>query len=282
MVLVAPSLCVDRFEAILADARTGRDLSPHYPVIRSYEAFIRERRRDSDRLLAEARRRASDAAPADGDDAGPTAPLAGESMDLPPLPEIQAASAVEPVARVRAGAVPSGHVSGVVARTACERAGKRLCRLTEWRAACRGEAARPFPYGEAYRHGACNLARGRHPSRILFGDPSASVLDPRLNLTTLDGEPLLRATGATPACASPWGDDAAYDLVGNLDEWVVDDVRPARPGALALAGASYARYTKIGCAHVIRAHPEGYWDYSTGLRCCADVDADGQRGRSSG
>ncbi len=274
MVHVGESLCIDRYEVTLADARTGRALSPHHPILSDYAAFLRARARDSERLVA-ARRERETAAARDARDAGAEAlgsTLAAAEMAFPPLEEFQRTGAVEPVARARPGVLPSGHVSGLVARAACHRAGKRLCKLGEWRTACRGGADRQFPYGETHRRGVCNLARGRHPSRILFGDPSASVIDPRLNLMTLDGKPLLLLTGEARHCASAWGDDAVHDMVGNLDEWVEDDARPsgAEP-RLAFAGGSYARYTKLGCAWVIRAHPAGYWDYSTGARCCADA-----------
>ena len=58
-----------------------------------------------------------------------------------------------------------------------------------------------------------------------------------------------------------WGDDAVYDLVGNLDEWVDE------PGG-AFAGGFYSRSTRAGCEAVVTAHPKGYLDYSTGVRCC--------------
>ena len=74
-------------------------------------------------------------------------------------------------------------------------------------------------------------------------------------------EQLFRQTGATPDCKSEWGSDAAYDMVGNLDEWVDD------PKGLFLGGF-FSRSTREGCESSISAHPRPYFDYSTGTRCC--------------
>jgi hypothetical protein len=84
-----------------------------------------------------------------------------------------------------------------------------------------------------------------------------------LNHATAKDGPLFRVAGATPACASVWGNDAVYDLVGNLDEWIEDTKG-------AFAGGFYSRGTRAGCDAVITAHPKVYADYSTGVRCCRD------------
>ena len=52
-------------------------------------------------------------------------------------------------------------------------------------------------------------------------------------------------------------------MVGNLDEWVEDPKG-------AFAGGFYSRSKKDGCDSIVRAHGNDYWDYSTGVRCCAD------------
>lgn len=238
-------MCVDRFEVSLSDQASGETLSPYYPVRKEYDGFLRERKGEAKKLSATV-------------DAGADAVL-----DYPALSELQRGGHFVAQARSVPNVFPSGYLSRDTARAACEVAGKRLCRRSEWRTACRGEMGNKYPYGNKYERVQCNLGRGMHPSRILFGKPSASVIDPRLNLQTLDGEPLLRKTGATPTCKSPWGKDAVYDMVGNLDEWVDDDKG-------VFLGAAYTRYTKAGCDAAVDAHPAGYWDYSTGARCCKD------------
>jgi formylglycine-generating enzyme required for sulfatase activity len=162
---------------------------------------------------------------------------------------------------------PNGYTSGLVADAACQAAGKRLCTLDEWTVACRGEQDRQFPYGDDYKHGVCNVFRYAHPAASLHGNASVGHLDPRLNRVrdhAADGSPLLRVTGATPACASRWGSDAVHDMVGNVDEWV------KKKGG-AFAGGFYSRSTRSGCEAVITAHPRRYLDYSLGTRCCSSA-----------
>ena len=74
-------------------------------------------------------------------------------------------------------------------------------------------------------------------------------------------DPLLRPTGGTPACASEWGQDAAYDMVGNLDEWVEDPEG-------TFVGGFYSRGTREGCDARVEVHSYDYYDYSLGTRCC--------------
>jgi len=167
---------------------------------------------------------------------------------------------------------PNGYLSGVVAARACENAKKRLCRYDEWRLACEGEAKQPFPYGMEYVAGACNVFREAHPAVVLHDNATIGHMDPRLNLVTgKDGDPLLRLTGKTPRCKSEWGSDAAYDMNGNLDEWVLDTEKEPDPKTGwrgRMVGGFFSRSTKNGCASSIAAHPKGYLDYSTGTRCC--------------
>ena len=160
-------------------------------------------------------------------------------------------------------AVPSGYMTGEHAEIACKNAGKRLCTEPEWVTACRGEKQTRFPYGERYVEGRCNVFREDHPAHILHGSFSIGLSDPRLNVLDLDGAPLLRTTGKTGSCASVWGDDAVYDMVGNLDEWIADEQG-------AFVGGFYARATRKGCDARVTNHPRSYFDYSTGVRCCAD------------
>jgi formylglycine-generating enzyme required for sulfatase activity len=182
-------------------------------------------------------------------------------MALPDPPAWQLAEEFEPRASARADVVPNGYLSGVVADHACRNGGKRLCKIEEWVTACRGERNRKFPYGDVYEPGRCNVHREAHPAGVLHNDPSINHLDPRLNLVRANGDPLLRRTGATPSCRSAWGADAAFDMVGNLDEWVDDETG-------MFAGGFFSRATREGCDARITSHPREYFDYSLGVRCC--------------
>ncbi len=242
MVSIAGRFCVDRFESMLVDARTGVPLSPDYPTTPNLLDFV----------LAEwstARER--------------TGNVHARAFPLPWISPSRAGARPEPLAVARLGVRPSGYVTGVVAEAACAAAGKRLCTLDEFVTACRGEDDTLFPYGDTYQDGVCNVFREEHPAALLHGNASIGHLDPRLNRVPSRGRPLLQRTGDSPACRSRWGDDAVYDMVGNIDEWVNE-------GNGAFAGGFYARSTRSGCEAVVTAHPRAYLDYSTGVRCCQD------------
>ncbi|HOX42879.1 MAG TPA: SUMF1/EgtB/PvdO family nonheme iron enzyme [Myxococcota bacterium] len=166
------------------------------------------------------------------------------------------------VARSAPGAVPQGYVSRLQAGQACAEAGKRLCTRAEWELACRGSEGRTYPYGNTRQDGLCNDARAVHPAVEYFGTSAAwiwSELDhPCLNQLA-DG---LAPAGAHPGCATPEG---VLDLMGNLHEWVDDP-------AGTFKGGYYVdtRLNGEGCLYTTTAHPAGYWDYSTGFRCCAE------------
>lgn len=241
MVDVQGSFCIDRFEATLYDKTTGNRLSPYYhpsPEVtrREYERWQRAR---LDAKTDEGRRQ--------------TVP-APDEWEL-------GARHFDPVAKVEPDATPNGYMSGEAAQRACENAGKRLCTDEEWVTACRGQHNTKFPYGHFYEEARCNVFRATHPARVLHGDASVGHLDPRLNQVAEGSEPLLRLTGATPACRSEWNGDAVYDMVGNLDEWI-DDTEGT------FLGGFYSRSTREGCDARVEVHSYDYYDYSLGVRCC--------------
>lgn len=243
---VAP-FCIDRYESMLVDAARGRIISPDYSPSRKWSLFAFKLWRSKRSKVGGPRARA---------------------MLLPPLPAWQRNTDFEPVAKAKKGVRPNGYTSGVLAEKSCRNAGKRLCTPEQWLVACRGEAAWPYPYGPEYEQGACNVFRYAHPAAILHDDASRGHTDPRLNRVRVRGKPLLRKTGGSKRCASRWGEDAVYDMVGNLDEWVHDP-------AGSFMGGFYSRATKSGCSWRARAHPMVYFDYSTGVRCCANLPAIG-------
>ena len=243
MVAVAGRVCVDRFEIHLVDATSEATWSPFYPpsparastVFAFYEAL-----RDKE-----------------------SAPWLGASMPLPLPPSHPSPLGGALRAVSAAGVRPQGHLTADEAESACHASHKRLCSESEWLTACRGEGRSDYPYGDTYEQGACNVYRESHPSWLLHGNAARYHDDPRSNAVATALGPLLRATGETPRCASRWGDDVIYDLVGNLDEWVSDERG-------VFVGGFYARPTKSGCFARVSNHPRTYADYSTGARCCAD------------
>lgn len=234
------TFCIDRYEARLAE--NGLALSPDYPPAPHLTKLM---------LQAWAENRWYEGG------------LRAHALGLPPLDRDIAATPTF-VATSAPGVMPSGFLSGFAAEKACTAAGKRLCATSEWTKACKGEKQTQFPYGDDYEQGTCNVFRYHHPARILHHNPSVGHLDPRLNLVVDHEGPLRRTTGSHPRCASRWGDDAVYDMVGNLDEWTSE-----KGGAFA--GGFYARSTRRGCDAVVTGHPRRYADYSLGVRCCRDA-----------
>ena len=234
--------CIDRWEISLVDRDTDLPLSPYYPphpllLRRAYDVWQVERENFGD----ESARR----------------------VPLPDLPPAQLGAKFAPMAVSRADVVPQGYLTYHLARDACSNAGKRLCTEEEWVGACEGARQRKFPYGSHYVRGRCNVHRALHPAHILHGNSSIGHTDPRLNLVMENGtDPLLRLTGGTAGCASRWGEDRIYDMVGNLDEWIEDE------GGV-FVGGFYSRMTTQGCRSRISSHAPSYYDYSLGARCCS-------------
>ncbi|MFO0553758.1 MAG: hypothetical protein U0271_35570 [Polyangiaceae bacterium] len=242
----AMSYCVDRFEGTLEDRRTGQYLSADYPgtpnlLTSALSDFATRRERHGD--------------------------LYARALPLPLVSAWQRGVQHDLVVVARASVTPSGFVTGLTAKAACEATGKRLCKLEEWKTACRGQDNTLFPYGSNYEDQKCNVNGLYHPAAILHDNASLGHLDPRLNLVEppVGGGPLLHPTGTHASCASRWGDDAIYDMVGNLDEWVDEKTG-------AFAGGFYSRGTTNGCEALVSNHEAAYLDYSTGVRCCRDAD----------
>lgn len=191
------------------------------------------------------------------------------------------------VAESRAGVKPQGYISQLEAASACENAGKRLCSLSEWYHACRGDKNTLFPYGPVYVAGRCNVNKP-HLLSILHGsDPHEWKYEEGFNDPELDRrEGFLAETGAYAECVSSAG---IYDLVGNLHEWVADrvdasmrDKIPLTAGIRAKLGVNQGKGVFMGgffstlnqhgegCDFITMAHEPGYHDYSTGFRCCKD------------
>jgi formylglycine-generating enzyme len=239
MVDVAGRFCIDRYEATLVASHSGRSLSPFYHPSR--KLALRDFGDWSRRALR-------------------VGPPAAREIALPALPAWQREQELAISARSMPGRIPNAYLDLDSARRACEGAGKRLCKRDEWVTACRGERATRHPYGERFEPGRCNVGR-LHPAPRLHGKHWQGLLDPRLNLVRDAGRPLLGETGAQTRCASPWGGDRIFDMVGNLDEWIDD------PKGVFLGGF-YARDTAFGCDDRIEIHSADYYDYSLGARCC--------------
>ena len=164
----------------------------------------------------------------------------------------------------RPGVVPQGYISRDQAESACAVSKKRLCTESEWVTACTGAQSRAFPYGKVRQKGACNDS-GVAPLQLLYKDSPLTYTKGPMNDPRLNQQPgTVAKTGEFHGCKGEFG---IYDMVGNLHEWVMSPRATFRGG--------YYLDTHLngdGCAYRTTAHAAAYHDYSTGFRCCANVE----------
>lgn len=188
-------------------------------------------------------------------------------------------------ARSEQGVFPQAYVNRNEAKAACEAAGKRLCSLSEWYRACRGPRGFMYPYGPRMIKTACNVSKPHLLSRMHGNQPSKWKYDEDFNDPKLDQEPgFLARTGEYERCVGGYG---TADMVGNLHEWISDQVGPSlatkiplrddirrklekNAGHAIFMGGFYSTTSEHGrgCGFVTIGHGRNYHDYSTGFRCC--------------
>ncbi len=198
---------------------------------------------------------------------------------------------VKYVARSTAGVFPQGYINRIEARAACETAGKRLCKLTEWYRACIGEKRQVYGYAGEYEKGRCNAAKPHLLGR-LFGNNPRNWSYETFNNPKLNQEPgFLAKTGEHAGCTNEYG---VFDMIGNLHEWVSDHVDRTLPTKIPLRddikdkivtnwgkgvfmGGFYSTLSEHGrgCTYLTPGHEPKYHDYSTGFRCCKDAEKSG-------
>jgi serine/threonine protein kinase len=115
----------------------------------------------------------------------------------------------------------------------CKSRGARLCSDAEWERACRGKNGASYPYGASF-------------------DPT------RCNTQGNSGEPAPAGTFAS--CRSAVG---AYDMSGNVAEWVTSKGAPALKGGSAVDANPLVR-----CSNTVR-NPPPQGGPTIGFRCCA-------------
>lgn len=148
--------------------------------------------------------------------------------------------------------IPATRMSWFAARDACAAAGKRLCSEAEWVTACQGAAAvdddgdqqhaddmiegTTYPYGDFHEPGRCWDGKEGDGFRPVY-------------------------TGEMPGCRSA---DGAYDLVGNVEEWVGSSPETA----VLLGGAFDTSSDHARCYRRNDTFGAGYANARTGFRCC--------------
>jgi len=144
----------------------------------------------------------------------------------------------------------------------CEDRGKRLCTEEEFETACEGPNLEPYFYGWQVDASVCNtnkpwLAFDGH-ALDAGGDKAKKEVD-RLWQGSV--------SGGYERCRTR---DGIYDLLGNVEEWVVSRKGRRFPGALM--GGFWAK-PWVGCRGTNDAHQPGFAFYEVGWRCCADPTA---------
>jgi formylglycine-generating enzyme len=156
------------------------------------------------------------------------------------------------------GAKPVVMKTWYEAADSCKAVGKRLCGDSEWTLACEGQERLPYPYGYERTEGACNVDKP-HP------DVNEKAM---ANPMTRDAEVARlwqgEASGSRESCVSPYG---AFDMTGNVDEWVVNE--SGVPYKSGLKGG-YWGPVRNRCRPMTTAHYEQFVFYQIGFRCCAD------------
>ncbi|GHV17528.1 hypothetical protein AGMMS49938_18360 [Fibrobacterales bacterium] len=134
------------------------------------------------------------------------------------------------------GEKPRNMVSQNSAAMLCESAGKHLCSIDEWQAACKGDKNQKYPYGNSYNQTKCatDLRTAKEPLR----------------------------SGFSEHCRSWFG---MYDMSGNLWEWTSS---PARDGLFLVAGGAWNTQNASSCTETkFSFYPQNEYPF-VGFRCC--------------
>ncbi|NUQ76073.1 MAG: SUMF1/EgtB/PvdO family nonheme iron enzyme [Polyangiaceae bacterium] len=165
------------------------------------------------------------------------------------------------------GAEPFVMESALSAIAWCESRGKRLCTETEWVLACRGPSDTTYGYGDSHESGRCNDDKMwmvvSEKTLATWPSPEAQAEVDKL----YQGTP----SGSLEGCDSGFG---VFDLLGNVEEWVVRTLPHANNYPHVMKGCYWAGCyggSKPTCASTNPNHGDSFRYYETGFRCCMDV-----------
>lgn len=167
------------------------------------------------------------------------------------------------------GEMPRVQASWLEMKATCEAEGKRLCTDSEFTFACEGPKMKPYPYGDGLHrnYALCNIDR---PAIDPFVYRTHVRPDGVREKKTVGERPLSEvdqrtAIGSHPWCASDFG---VVDMVGNADEWVVNET--GRPYVSGLKGGHWVTGARNRCRPMTEVHNPPFKMYVTGGRCCSD------------
>ena len=134
-----------------------------------------------------------------------------------------------------ADATPRDMVSQEQAEELCKQAGKHLCSIDEWQAACRGKDKTRFSYGDGYKQNKCNT-----------------------------NTKAMKRSGRKEQCRSWFG---MYDMNGNLWEWTSTKSKD-HPNMFLVAGGAWNTNNESKCTDSkFSFYPQNQYP-SVGFRCC--------------
>ena len=132
-------------------------------------------------------------------------------------------------------AVPRDMVNQEQAVELCKQAGKHLCSIDEWQAACRGKDKGRYSYGDSYRQNKCNT-----------------------------NTKAVKRSGRKEQCRSWYG---MYDMNGNLWEWTSTTSKD-HPNMFLVAGGTWNTNNESKCTDSkFSFYPQNQYP-SVGFRCC--------------
>lgn len=165
---------------------------------------------------------------------------------------------------------PLAFQSGIDAEYWCHEKQRDLCTEIQWDRACGGPDKLPYPYGTVYNVSACNANKTWIPvnwtAMNLYPQPIAFEEAARLYQAD--------KSGANEGCVSAEG---AYDLTGNVCEWVRRDYyHEDDPYNHVMKGCYWAGCyggEPASCGFTNPAHPAKFREYPAGFRCCVWLQA---------
>jgi Sulfatase-modifying factor enzyme 1/Putative metal-binding motif len=155
------------------------------------------------------------------------------------------------------GKLPWSNVTMSEAEAACALIGPnwRVCKASEWQAACEGSAGTTFPYGNTYLPSDCN------GNDYLTGMGKAAAPIP---------------TGSDPSCVSLISTTPSlklFDMSGNVKEWVATDTTTTKPPSNPTCTTPPCLFELRGGAYDISSFTVAGTTTAPGLQCTASIPA---------
>lgn len=143
----------------------------------------------------------------------------------------------------------------------CKANGKRLCDDSEWTFSCEGISYKPYPYGFIRDSTACNI-----DNKYIPWDPIKIQKRDWNEVNKLDQRV---PSGSMERCVSDFG---IYDLTGNVDEAVNNDLNNYHPYKNALKGGHDIKNARNTCFNHTLIHNEDFFLYISSSRCCKNIE----------